>query len=154
MTTYHRQHMKDIELARRIEREKGERNKQGEEEARRQRDAERRPLEQRVAFLEDKLYKLESYVRSLNVKTKEEVEAEELKEACLRVRKSLLTDRDALFVRGPWDPPEVWVVPVPETFYLPDASTTYLCQEKGTYNLHLCVGKNADRGYVVLGVVT
>lgn len=153
--TYHRQYDKDIELVRRIEQEKEERRKREEEEARRQREAERRPLEQRVAFLEDRLYKLESHVRSLNVKTKAEVEAEELKQACLRVRKSLLTDRDALFVHGPWDPPEVWVVPIPETFYRPDASTTYLCQRRGTYTLHLREGgKDLEKGYVVLGVVT
>ena len=146
---------KEDDLTHRIEIAAEDRRKLAEEEARRVREEERRPLAQRISYLENRLSTLESYVRSLAVKTKDEVAAEEQKESCLRVRKSLLTDREALFVRGPWNTPEVWAVPLPAGYYAPDASSTYVCQRRGTYTLHLCDVKDIESGrYVVLGVVT
>jgi len=144
----------ELALSRRIAKAENERRKQAEEEARRQREDERRPLEQKISLLESRLSTLEAHVRSLSVRTKSEVSAEEQKEYCLKVRKSLLTDREALFVRGPWDPPEVWAVPLPTSYYAPDARNIYLCQRKGTYILSVCNGMKAKSGYVVLGVIS
>lgn len=146
---------KEDDLTLRVEIAAEERRKRAEDEARLGREEERRPLEQRISALENRLYMLEAHVRSLAVKTQDEVAAEEQRESCLRVRNSLLTDRKALFVRGPWDTPEVWVVPLPTGYYDPDTSLTYLCQRVGTYTLHICNVKDIEsRRYVVLGVVT